>query len=410
MKSIEFKIGTDGNEEPGITPEFISVVKIKEKNQPESNDEESRHFSSAHESDYEPPAKTKTPKASVVKPKRPMGRPSKRGRKGERTDDVAENELIKKHVKLICAKCPELPPFELFRELANHMKKKHYSHKVVTCCKKSFQYRIALARHLTQKHEDSFHCEQCGQGFKKLTTLKRHQVLEHEAICNICGENLGTNNDHNYTKKKLWYHAQQHALSTDHGKLAPFICDHCGAQEKNYSAIVKHINVVHLAKLKTIVCEDCGAQFTLKANYDKHKSTHSGEVGKVPCEICHYLIKDNADAMKAHIKNIHRAKPTPCPICGEVLKSEKGMRRHIKRRHSEIKRHGCSICDKRFNTPKRLKEHIAVHQGVSLYFCSFCSAEFKSSGNLSAHKRRLHPVEYEAEKAENISKKYVSAS
>lgn len=53
---------------------------------------------------------------------------------------------------------------------------------------------------------------------------------------------------------------------------------------------------------------------------------------------------------------------------------------------------------------------LATHTGVALYECEFCGAPFKSNGNYSAHKRRLHPAEYNQQKLENRIKRELAAA
>lgn len=51
------------------------------------------------------------------------------------------------------------------------------------------------------------------------------------------------------------------------------------------------------------------------------------------------------------------------------------------------------------------QEHVAARHttGNSLYSCPFCPRTFNSSANMSAHRKRDHPVEWE----QHIKPKYL---
>lgn len=123
---------------------------------------------------------------------------------------------------------------------------------------------------------------------------------------------------------------------------------------------------------------------------------------RVSCPICRVVVKNIY--LDEHVRNVHEVHFTSCPECNKVFKSRKLMSTHLLSHRKD--RYQCSHCAKTFSHPKALREHEAVHLGKSLYHCQFCSKGFKSSGNLNAHRRRLHPIEYATSKARRNIMKY----
>lgn len=106
--------------------------------------------------------------------------------------------------------------------------------------------------------------------------------------------------------------------------------------------------------------------------------------------------------MKDHMRERHEklsTGPSKCSQCNKEYANLKNLKRHIREEHTFGRKHQCKLCKKRFLNPKSLKEHEAIHTGLPNYICEYCDAPFKSNGNYYSHKRRLHPVEYAAQKA-----------
>lgn len=126
---------------------------------------------------------------------------------------------------------------------------------------------------------------------------------------------------------------------------------------------------------------------------------------KIPCNICGIAVKNVKWVIDAHNRLAHDNREVNCKICGQTVRNKAALGYHMKRKHGKA-RHKCNYCEKAFIEKRRLREHESVHLGICLYKCEYCGAEFKSHGNIAAHKRKLHPIEYAAYKAQLEAKKY----
>lgn len=242
-----------------------------------------------------------------------------------------------------------------------------------------------------------YKCFDCNIEFNSRKEYRSHWKKKHQ-ICEIC-------NKDSIKKEPYIHHMQRHYLSSDPKKLAPYICHHCGKKLNSYPGIRSHLNNFHLNKF---VCEVCGYKCGSQGILTSHiKNVHeTGPLAKTPCPICGMMIKARKSSMEAHIRNRHQvSEKVTCPICQVPAKHNAALRKHIDRAHKE-KRFVCSTCNKRFYNRLKLTEHEAIHYKKSLYFCEFCNAEFKSGGNFVAHKRRLHPIEYQQQKIAKHAKKF----
>lgn len=322
-------------------------------------------------------------------------------------------ELIREYLILKCEKCPDADPFPNFNALRSHTRITHKTVLRVNCCTRSFRYRCDLAEHVRECHAEegqkietgqSFKCDKCERDFTDKREFRSHRISAH-LNCEICGMDM--------RKRKLqphevWAHAQQHDLSDDPAKLAPYICDLCGKSFSDRRTFKRHLGRMHLpaGAEPTFICEVCGVSLRTKQSvYDHVKAKHAEGLKKVPCPVCGVMITNNERAMQNHIKNVHNPQPATCETCGFIARNTKSLHEHVKRNHRE-KKYACKECDKRFSSGDRLRDHVATHLGINLYFCTLCNAKYKSKSNFASHKRKSHPEEYAAEKAANQAKKF----
>lgn len=308
--------------------------------------------------------------------KKPRGRPTK-PKSDEQLKYMAEDALMQKYFQLKCLRCKKGKEFTRYRDFNFHMKRRHYTNAVLECCGIKLLSRINALRHCND-HESPLKCDDCDETFAGRQVLKAHVADVHNKIiplddrvfiCNECGKTK-------IEKKNIWHH-----LKSVHFCQNTHVCEICAVVYKTLPSLQMHINVEHKNfKLPRTQCEHCGRWVQ-----ERHLSTH--------------------------IKN-HLVLPEPvtCQDCGRECKSKKLLQKHMRKYHSPwSKKHQCNYCPKSFMELICLKEHIATHTGISLYHCEFCGAQFKSNGNYSAHKRRLHPVEYAKQKQANKIKREQAA-
>lgn len=308
--------------------------------------------------------------------KRPRGRPTK-PKTEEQLRYMGEDALMRKYFQLKCKRCKKGKDFLRYRDMHYHMKKRHNRPVVLECCGIKLLSRISTVRHC-HDHESPTKCDDCDEKFAGRQLLRAHMAEIHNKkiplddrvfICNECGKTK-------VEKKNIKSH-----LKTVHFSSEKHVCEICAVVYKTLPSLEMHINVEHKnIKLPRTQCEHCG-----KWVQERHLSTH----------IRNHLNPDE---------------PVKCEICGRECKSKKLLQKHHRKHHMPGgRKHQCSYCPKTFLEVICLKEHIATHTGISLYYCEFCGAQFKSNGNYSAHKRRLHPVEYSQQKLENKIKREMKA-
>lgn len=334
--------------------------------------------------------------------------------------DEERDELISKFFILKCFKCSENVVYRTLSALQSHVKEVHKRFLNIKCCHRKFNYRSDLADHIRNKHTvpdqpkpyetaGEYRCQVCSKQFREFRLLESHRFLVHESFCEHCNIDLNTlvSKTKKLAKSDVISHQQQHLLSPDISKPAPYVCDHCSKKLPDREKLKYHMERWHKdSNIVSVVCEHCGEGFKSTTLYSMHLATKHPPGGlKVPCKICGVMIKNNERAMQMHFNNIHNPTPTQCPVCGIISRSKKTAKCHFSRNHTE-KKHACETCGKKFASKDRLKEHEATHLGINLYYCELCEARYKNKSNFAMHKRKNHPEEYAKEKAEKEARKY----
>lgn len=113
-----------------------------------------------------------------------------------------------------------------------------------------------------------------------------------------------------------------------------------------------------------------------------------------------YSVKHHR-ALRRHMLRYHSAVTEySCDQCGRLVSSKESLRTHIRLVHeSHPAKHKCSLCGKAFRKLLILREHMATHTGAILYRCDYCSKPFRSIANKYSHLRKVHPTEWEQNRA-----------
>lgn len=293
------------------------------------------------------------------------------------TQEEQEDSLIRKYFSFICDQCESPPTITSYREFKKHTSERHKIKKRFLCCDMEFSTRKTIIRHC-QDHENPISCMQCS-----FTALNKLHFLQHMA-------------DEHDVKLKMPVKKHDVALYT---------CNECGKQLIGKHKIKGHLLQVHFHNVH--ICETCAVVYKTHNSLQNHiKREHLGiKEPRRQCPQCGNWVQESS--LPTHIKNhqIERIKLS-CKICSKEFMGKKNLQRHVREKHTERAfKYRCTFCSKSFSQEKKLNEHVATHTGVPIYYCEFCSCCFNSCGNFAAHKRKLHPVEYEQQKLMNKVKR-----
>lgn len=153
------------------------------------------------------------------------------------------------------------------------------------------------------------------------------------------------------------------------------------------------------------MCDICAKEFRSKGSYETHyKMIHSNDKSQyVQCQICGSWLKHEI-SLKRHMKFHSISNKTYiCNICGKKAPNSHALRSHMKYVHLDEAKFKCTICDRAFKRELSLREHMTTHTGGILYTCTFCPKTFNSSANMHAHRKKIHPVEWEEEKRQKFN-------
>ena len=126
---------------------------------------------------------------------------------------------------------------------------------------------------------------------------------------------------------------------TIHLETVVIICQECGRDFNQASALRRHIKIVHKKELPH-ACSQCDKKFALAESLKKHMEAIHLKSRAYPCTYCDYAAS-RADMLKIHIRKIHTKEWSyKCGVCeskgtpwGCILPKE--LRRHLQTRHPE---------------------------------------------------------------------------
>ncbi|KAI8128864.1 Transcription factor grauzone [Lucilia cuprina] len=251
--------------------------------------------------------------------------------------------------------------------------------------------------------KDHFKCKHCGKVLSNSDNFQKHMLRLHRPkgvnlthCCEICGKSF-------MKASLLRYHKLQH-LPEEEKK---FPCKQCGKLYPSANHLNIHTEAVHLKKFVKI-CYICGKSIVTSAEYKIHMDKHEGiPPPSISCDICGLLLTSER-GLKRHKDNQHPVggkQDHPCPVCHKISPTRKALLKHVSTMHKKGYDHKCNICEKAFKRAEALREHMASHTGTPLYTCSWCPKTFYSNGNMHAHRKRVHPKEWEEAKLQKYSGK-----
>ncbi|XP_023158554.1 transcription factor grauzone [Ceratitis capitata] len=305
---------------------------------------------------------------------------------------LEDDALVKKYIPMMCELCPFIS--EDYLSVTKHFRTDHPNVKpYIRCCNRKLVRRQDIVHH-AYRHDNPefFKCKECQKVFTEKATLSRHMIEAHtpeEELnfhCDRCPKRFAL-------RKKLEIHKNSHVPMAER----TFICNQCPNSRFASNALLKiHICMRH--RHEPNICHVCAKVIRDKASFEKHVRAHLDEgAPKIKCTVddCDHWFKHD-HYLRRHIRRMHtnEEKAISCEICGGVYKNKCSLAKHKRRVHSNVV-YTCEVCKKTFKRAIYLKEHMAQHTGEILYNCQFCTRTFNSNANMHAHKKKMHPVEWD---------------
>ncbi|OWF54823.1 zinc finger and BTB domain-containing protein 41-like [Mizuhopecten yessoensis] len=287
--------------------------------------------------------------------------------------------------------------------------------KMVTCriCNTSCQDRIQL-----QIHENRFHfrnetvkCKVCNKMYKNVQSLRNHMLAVHGVkgqphLCHHCP-----------AKFKWAMTLKQHIEEIHEGKMN-IICKVCNKKFARKSQLTRHERIHGSDESKSLVCPTCGKGFWYECNYQRHMRIVHGPVREnFHCSYCGkgFNLKS---AMVSHVQKVHlNIYPFRCPQCKMGMGRRKLLEEHMAQAHnmSDIQVLGaqrgrfkygrnsedlfyCSHCSLSFCYKTKMVEHMHIDHGTEFPFmCKHCCQGFLEKHFLVNHLKKAHNSTQEEE-------------
>ena len=339
--------------------------------------------------------------------------------------------LIDKRRTFPCDKCSWKCVSE--DSLRTHKYDKHGGEKPFQCdqCDCATIDKHVLALHVKVSHDGikDFKCSICEYETGYIGNLKNHvkrHMNEREYECQLCAQ--GSLNKFN-TKSDLMRH-----INFVHSEARPYLCSvqdciwkNIGFKTSNH--LKRHIYGVHerirtykcrytdcdfkchhkdeldLHRIETHlkICDDCGYSTMLKAHFEVHKRSHSGERPfkcdwKYPNGTQCKHASTTRGALNLHMSSHNNKKQYVCDICNLGFNTSGNLNSHKRDSHSDNKPFKCDKiakdgkpCSSSFKRKEKLQNHIrGVHLNEKPYGCIKCEKSYRKLETLKSHSKRHH--------------------
>ncbi|KAK2154345.1 hypothetical protein LSH36_270g02012 [Paralvinella palmiformis] len=200
------------------------------------------------------------------------------------------------------------------------------------------------------------------------------------------------------------------------------ICEICGGFVKDRDSLRIHFFWAHKIEIHPLLMKDrepalkcnhvnCSRRFWTYQGYQRHVTvTHGGEAGKAPtpgmtCYVCGVNTVDFITHMTSKHPQVvkHMLSQMRCVVCQDALPTETALESHMFIEHKDVvTKYGSLITGPKKNIPGQSQEKAQSKANSSskgspsvaavdtLIECSYCDAEFTSSGAYAAHFSKQH--------------------
>nr|CAH7729033.1 unnamed protein product [Callosobruchus chinensis] len=343
--------------------------------------------------------------------------------------------------------------------LTEHVLKKHpdfassITEKINTCTicnfkttmKHHFDRHMSVHSGIPSSSKTFIMCIHCKETFKNKIWLDDHVVKKHPNFITSVTSKLYECSQCIYKtviERSFDQHMSMHSATASTHKPNP--CIHCNATFKNKGSLNDHILKKHPDFVSSITkkintCTTCNFKTTIKHQFDRHMSVHSGispisktftcihcdaivksrnaltdhVVRKHPnfitsvtnkiyeCTQCVYKTVKKYDLDKhlsTHSKTASRSNFSTCIHCNATFNTDKWLDAHIVKTHPGFagsltrKIYECTLCPYKTVFKYKLDRHMLKHAETDkINACIHCNATFKNKADLDEHVVRRHP-------------------
>nr|CAH7729034.1 unnamed protein product [Callosobruchus chinensis] len=281
----------------------------------------------------------------------------------------------------------------------DHVVKKH-PHLAASVNRKIFECAECSYRTILRS---SFSCHM--QTHSKSSTNNKSAVTSKLYECSQCIYKT-------VIERSFDQHMSMHSATASTHKPNP--CIHCNATFKNKGSLNDHILKKHPDFVSSITkkintCTTCNFKTTIKHQFDRHMSVHSGisPISKTfTCIHCDAIVKSR-NALTDHVVRKHpnfitsvTNKIYECTQCVYKTVKKYDLDKHLsthsktasRSNFSTRKIYECTLCPYKTVFKYKLDRHMLKHAETDkINACIHCNATFKNKADLDEHVVRRHP-------------------